>query len=314
MLANNIYNINTPVYDNVLSKIIGERESRFLLLVLYWLNKCGQKNQYDRTFWVYNTYKQWDEQWGGPNVRTIQRVVARLRDLGLIETKQHKRKKGYCVNFYRVNFAKLSTILKEGKCRSYAWFREFKDRFFNCLKTQTTKWHDKQRLTSSNEDISIYNEREIVDKYLDPPQAPPPDKPSAVIPEKKVEISKQTSKRVRFLLGNMKARGAIPEHILAKQVDVLAQEVEFHISHFRKFKMRNIDHALNSACKLIREGKWKTPYGFTFGHEELSARRKREDLEEIRSAWLSNDGSERCSQGGPISFAKLIGFIGAMKK
>lgn len=67
-----------------LAKAIGLNEAMFLQQVHYWLNKS--KHYHDDKVWIYNTYQGWMEQFPFWSERTLKRIVAALREQGLIIT------------------------------------------------------------------------------------------------------------------------------------------------------------------------------------------------------------------------------------
>lgn len=67
-----------------LAATIGLNEALFLQQLHYWINQSGHEKDGQR--WVYNTYDQWSEQFPFWSARTIRRIVASLREQGLILT------------------------------------------------------------------------------------------------------------------------------------------------------------------------------------------------------------------------------------
>lgn len=68
-----------------LARAIGLPESIFLQQVHYWIESNGHL-QDDGRRWIFNSYESWSQQFPWWNVGTIRRIVATLRDAGLIET------------------------------------------------------------------------------------------------------------------------------------------------------------------------------------------------------------------------------------
>jgi hypothetical protein len=278
MVKIKLHSVNPPISEKNLSRAIGHKEAWFLLKLLYWLNICGTKNHHDHTLWVYNTLEQWQQQFHEDiSIRTLQRVVARLRELGLIETAHHHKNPGYRVNFYRVNFNKLKEVLLEAKSSVYSWVMQFSQRFFNWIKTKTTEWRDKHRHTSSKEHLFNKTQTQSVDKFKRRDLEEPPPTTQSVFSDRKEEIRGRVDKRLKALA----AKGLLAREHLTKGIGVLGEEIMFHIERYWN-KYKNAFHAINSAVKLVCSGEWKTPYGFSFNLEEKSAEYKKRDLEWLR--------------------------------
>jgi hypothetical protein len=67
----------------------------------------------------------------------------------------------------------------------------------------------------------------------------------------------------------MKQKGQIPKNTPQQQMDKWVREISYHAIHWcptnEKYKNYNVDEkmkiAVTIACKAIRSGTWKTPYG-----------------------------------------------------
>lgn len=67
-----------------LATIIGLNESIVLQQVHYWLKikEKSQQDYIDGRYWVYNTYKQWQEQFPFFSLRTLRRTFSSLEKKG----------------------------------------------------------------------------------------------------------------------------------------------------------------------------------------------------------------------------------------
>ena len=86
---------------------IGLNEAIMLQQIHYWLRRS--KHTFDGKVWIYNTVKDWREQFPWWHDRTIKRIIDNLRQAGLIETtdKYNQRKMDrtlwYTINYDRVD-------------------------------------------------------------------------------------------------------------------------------------------------------------------------------------------------------------------
>ncbi|TLS99927.1 hypothetical protein [Aliarcobacter cibarius] len=102
---------NTLTIEPTLALKIGLNESILIKQLHYWLKKS--KKSSDGKKWVFNTYKQWQEQLPFFSEKTIQRTIANLKDGGWIETKQMDKNKMNRTNFYTINYAKVQELIQE---------------------------------------------------------------------------------------------------------------------------------------------------------------------------------------------------------
>jgi len=91
-----------------LAKKIGLNESIILQQINYWLNK--QLHYKDSRFWVYQTYKEWQEQFPFWSVSTIKRTIASLEKKNLI-IKSNYNKLGFDKTvWYSINFEEVESL------------------------------------------------------------------------------------------------------------------------------------------------------------------------------------------------------------
>lgn len=92
-----------------LATAIGLNEALFIQQLHYWLT--GKSHERDNRLWVYNTYESWHEQFPFWSIPTIRRVVASLRDMGLIITTDEYNRLGYDNTlWYTIDYDVLNTI------------------------------------------------------------------------------------------------------------------------------------------------------------------------------------------------------------
>ncbi len=92
-----------------LAKELGTTAAITLQQIHYWTEKkCGCV--IDGVRWIYNTYKQWQEQMPHVSVSTIKRAIARLRNLNLILIEQHDKSQWNHRNHYTINYETLKAL------------------------------------------------------------------------------------------------------------------------------------------------------------------------------------------------------------
>lgn len=92
-----------------LAKAIGLNEAIVLQQLHYWIKNGNVKGeQRDGSKWVYNTYIEWQKNFPFWNIRTIQRIFARLGDLGLVKSAQFRTGMYDHTKFYTIDYMKLN--------------------------------------------------------------------------------------------------------------------------------------------------------------------------------------------------------------
>ena len=95
-----------------LAVAIGLNEAIVLQQVHYWLNNPKNKGyEQDGFKWVYNTYKEWQENnfpfW---SENTVQRTFASLEEMGLLISIQPMKHKYDRTKYYRIDYPKLDAF------------------------------------------------------------------------------------------------------------------------------------------------------------------------------------------------------------
>jgi len=108
---NNYFLQNNIKFEGVLALKIGLKEAIFLNLLNYWLNRS--KNCKDDKKWVFNTISQWCEQLPLFSERTLQRLIKKLRNSGIVEVQRHDRNRFNRTNWYTINYEKLELLYKD---------------------------------------------------------------------------------------------------------------------------------------------------------------------------------------------------------
>lgn len=100
-----------------LASIIGLNESIVVMQVNYWIevNKSSNANFYSNRYWVYNTYKQWQEQFPFWSVETIKRTFRKLEKSGILITGNFNSLNLDKTKWYTIDFDALDKICENSK-------------------------------------------------------------------------------------------------------------------------------------------------------------------------------------------------------
>ena len=94
-----------------LEKVFGARKARFINKLNYWLNKCGRNIEDSEAKWIYNTIKDWAEQFNW-SLSTLKRIVYSLEEEGIIISKKINARKWNHTKWYSINYNKLYLLLE----------------------------------------------------------------------------------------------------------------------------------------------------------------------------------------------------------
>jgi len=103
-----------------LAMIIGYKEALILQQIHYWVEnaKADQRNFYDGRYWVYNTYKKWQEQFPFIKVDTVKKTILKLEKLNLLITGNYN-KYGYDkTKWYSVDYERLKSIVNAHRIKN----------------------------------------------------------------------------------------------------------------------------------------------------------------------------------------------------
>lgn len=99
-----------------LATLIGLNEAIILQQIHYWINiKKQDKRQkpIEDTYWVYNTYEEWREQFPFWSNATIRRIIGKLEKANLLYSKKFN-KVGYDqTKWYSINYEKLNELINK---------------------------------------------------------------------------------------------------------------------------------------------------------------------------------------------------------
>lgn len=106
-----------------LAMIIGLNEAVILQQIHYWVEnaKAEQRNFYDGRYWVYNTYKKWQEQFPFIKVDTVRKTILKLEKINLLITGNYN-KFGYDkTKWYTVDYERLESIVNTHRVKYTSW-------------------------------------------------------------------------------------------------------------------------------------------------------------------------------------------------
>lgn len=100
-------------FHSTLACAIGINEAILLQKINLWLN-CKPHNS-EGKYWIYNTYKSWQEQLPFFSESTIKRAIKNLCDLGILLKNNFNKSKLDNTNWYSINYEKLDEIVEKHK-------------------------------------------------------------------------------------------------------------------------------------------------------------------------------------------------------
>ena len=107
-----LFDENPLVVNTGLAVKIGLNEAIILQQIHYWLeiNKKAKRNFRDNETWCYNTYKKWQEQFPFFSLKTIQRTIISLENMGFLITGNYNKLKIDKTKWYRINYKTLENV------------------------------------------------------------------------------------------------------------------------------------------------------------------------------------------------------------
>ena len=95
------------IVNPTIVKMFGLNEAFFLQQLHYWLQKS--QNVVDGKLWVYHSFEEWTQEISFLSGRTIQRIVQRLQEHGVIEVSHHGKGRFDRTNWYTIDYSCLAT-------------------------------------------------------------------------------------------------------------------------------------------------------------------------------------------------------------
>lgn len=98
-------------FDHKLARVIGADKATMISQISYWTERTN--NLHKGYKWVYNTAKDWQVQFDWLSVKTVQRYLKSLEQMGLLISDNFNKWKIDRTKWYRVNYDKLAELLGE---------------------------------------------------------------------------------------------------------------------------------------------------------------------------------------------------------
>ena len=95
----------------IIAAEIGEAESILLNQIDYWISKCGKKIAALDGIWIYNSYKNWAEQFTYWSLSKLRRTIKSLENQGLIKSSKINSKKWNQTKWYTIDYNKYNQLL-----------------------------------------------------------------------------------------------------------------------------------------------------------------------------------------------------------
>ena len=109
---------------------LGLNEAMFVQQLHYWL--CTSEHEFDGSRWVYNTAKQWREQFPFWSIATIRRIVQNLKLVGLIQvTDAYNQAASDRTLWYTIDYAAMKALENRKEQYDYNELREQGDQSAN---------------------------------------------------------------------------------------------------------------------------------------------------------------------------------------
>lgn len=103
------------IFNPSLATKIGLNEAIILQQINYWIkiNEKANRNYVDGRYWTFNSYTKWQEQFPYFSLKTIQRTLEKLRNIGLLIIGNYNKARYDRTLWYTINDVKLDEIERE---------------------------------------------------------------------------------------------------------------------------------------------------------------------------------------------------------
>jgi len=107
--ASVLFNDVPLVIPTELARRVGLHEAIVLQQVHYWIiqNERAERNYHDGHYWVYNSFRGWQEQFPFWTLLGVKRIVARLEEKGYLITGNFNKTSFDRTKWYRIDYTRL---------------------------------------------------------------------------------------------------------------------------------------------------------------------------------------------------------------
>ncbi|MDR4997869.1 DnaD domain-containing protein [Brevibacillus parabrevis] len=149
-----------------LAKRIGLNEAIVIQQLHYWLQKSA--NIRGRRKWVYNTYKEWQEQFPFWSEITVRRILTGLENKGIIVTGNYNEMKADKTKWYSIDYEKLRGVISPSDQNDQSMRS---DRSVAC--DQNDQSNTRDYLPKITTEVGGVGEGEYAQGVISPPKADP---------------------------------------------------------------------------------------------------------------------------------------------
>ena len=140
----------------LIANTIGESGSILLNQLEYWLSKCGKDIEGFTGKWIYNSHKQWSEQFSYWSISKLRRTIKLLEDLGLIKSIKANAKKWDQTKYYSINYSSYNRLLRDNNysASSYHYLDTHKS-----VATKLSKLKSLSGIKTNNSQDTIFSKK-----------------------------------------------------------------------------------------------------------------------------------------------------------
>ena len=158
VLKNSDKSKNFFIIPESLSQIIGYEESLVLTRIKYWIKVCGKTLSDNQGLWIYNSQKQWQEQFQCFSLYKIKKIIYSLEERRLLLSKKVNAKKWNHTKWYSINEEKYNELIKDIKSTDNNKIQSIKTRPIELTKINQS--NKKQNNNYTNK-YSSYNRKNL---------------------------------------------------------------------------------------------------------------------------------------------------------
>ena len=93
-----------------IAAIFGSTQAQILNQIQYWISKCGREIKNETGLWIYNSLREWQNQFPYYSESTIRRKFKHLESLGVLKSKKANAKRWNQTKWYSIDETRLSEL------------------------------------------------------------------------------------------------------------------------------------------------------------------------------------------------------------